>query len=79
MNGVKMSVLSRRKRELRNKRIFVWSVGIISYALAYFWVESQVPFNNNSILLQWVCIAFGLGFGGLGLIVGYFAVEGGRR
>ena len=74
-----MSVLSRRRRELRNKRIFVVGVGVISYALAYFWVESKVPFTNNSILLQWLCIAFGLVAGVLGIIVGYYAVEGWRR
>ena len=62
-----------------SERYFVIAVGVISYALAYFWIESKVPFTNNSILIQWACIAFGLAAGVLGIIVGYYAVLNKRR
>ena len=78
MNGVKMSNRRNRKGSPA-ERYFVWFVGVISYALAFFWIESKVPFSNCSVLVQWGCIAFSLGFGVLGVCVGYVAVTNGRR
>jgi len=57
------------------ERYFVWSVGMISYALMFFWTQERIPFNNCSIVVQWVdSILPSLFVGIVGIYVGYLAV-----
>jgi len=61
------------------ERIYVWTIAFISYGCAFIWIDSKVPETNNSILLQWACVAFGAVFGVAGLLIAYWTVTYRRR
>lgn len=61
------------------ERIYVWTIAFISYGCAFIWVEGKVPQTNNSIPLQWACLAFGAVFGVAGLLLAYSSVTYRRK
>jgi hypothetical protein len=57
------------------ERFFVWSVGAVSMALMFFYTQSLIPFNDVSVVRQWVeSIIPSVLVGCVGIYVGYLAV-----
>ena len=63
-----------------SERYFVWSVGAVSCALMFFYTQSLIPFNDVSVLRQWIdSIIPSVIVGAVGIYVGYLAVTHKRR
>jgi len=44
------------KLTLRGKRVVVWGVALLAYALAYFHFDSEIPLDNVDVVRQWVAV-----------------------
>ena len=63
-----------------SERYFVWSVGVVSCALMFFYTQSLIPFNDVSVIRQWIeSIIPSVIVGVVGIYVGYLAVTHKRR
>jgi hypothetical protein len=62
------------------ERYFVWTLGVLSGMIVFFWTQSLIPFNDISVIRQWVesIIPSVIGFLA-GINLGYTIVMRGRK
>lgn len=57
------------------ERLFVWSVGVISFLSMFIYTQSLIPFNNCDVMTQWIDSIIPSGFAFVaGLLLGYSIV-----
>jgi len=73
--------MSRSRKGTPAERYFVWSVGALFFVSAFFWTQSLIPFNDVSVVRQWIESIIPSVCGGMvGIVVGYELVTRvGRR